>query len=128
MDTTHSFVEKVVLRSDNGSQLQFQGKMFAESSYFDEQTARLTRIRLYVADNGRHVYSIVSGSGEKKNRRHYEVLPGRDSCRISDGVQTLTVPTDMLFASVFGLCGIDPARAEELRPSFEENLRLAAGE
>jgi hypothetical protein len=102
--------------------------MFAESSYFDEQSATLTRIRLYVSDTGGHVYSIVSGAGSGKSRRFYEVAPGREVCRISDGLHSLTVSTDMLFASVFGLCGIDPDRAEELRPTFEENLPLAAAE
>jgi hypothetical protein len=126
MDTPKAFGEKFFLRNDNGAQLSFQGRMFAESTYFDEQTSTLTRIRLYVADNGDHVYSIVSGAGAGKSRRFYEVTPGREICRISDGVHSLTVPTDMLFASVFGLCGIDPERAEELRPSFEENLPLAA--
>ncbi|MDR2077238.1 MAG: hypothetical protein LBP61_09985 [Desulfovibrio sp.] len=128
MDTANAFAEKIFLRSDNGAQLSFQGRMFAESTYFDEQTSSLTRIRLYLTDSGGHVYSIVSGAGAEKSRRFYEVRPGRETCRINDGVHDLTVPTDMLFASVFGLCGIDPARAEELRPSFEENLPLAAAE
>jgi hypothetical protein len=128
MDTPNAFAEKVFLHNDNGSQLSFQGRMFAESTYFDEQTSTLTRIRLYVTDNGRHVYSIVSGAGAEKSRRYYEVVPGEESCEISDGVHSLCVPTEMLFASVFGLCGIDPDRAEELRPSFEENLPMVSGE
>lgn len=126
MDNNNAFTEKIFLHNDNGSKLYFRGRMFSESSYFDEQTSTLTRVRLYATDNGRHVYSIVSGAGAEKSRRYYVVVPGAETCQISDGIHTLTVPTDMLFASVFGLCGIDPERAEELRPSFEENLRLAA--
>jgi hypothetical protein len=128
MDTPKTFGEEILLRNDNGAQLSFRGRMFAESTYFDEQTSTLTRIRLYSSDNGGHVYSIVSGAGSGKSRRFYEVSPGREVCRISDGLHHLTVSTDMLFASVFGLCGIDPDRAEELRPAFEENLPLAAAE
>ncbi len=126
MDKTNAFAEKIFLHNDNGSKLYFRGRMFSESSYFDELTATLTRVRLYATDNGRHVYSIVSGSGADKSRRYYVVAPGTDTCQISDGIHTLTLPTEMLFSAVFGLCGIDPERAEELRPSFEENLRLAA--
>ncbi len=125
--TIQAFAEKVLLRSDNGSELRFQGRMFSETSSFDEETSSLIRLRLYTDEEGRLVYSIVSGTGAKRSRRHYVVTPGQDMCRISDGISTLNVPTDMLFASVFGLCGIDAECAEELRPSFEENLRLVAG-
>ena len=126
MDKTSIFAEKVFLHSDNGSKLYFKGRMFSESSYFDEQTSTLTRVRLYATDDGRHVYSIISGDGAEKSRRYYVVTPGMETCQIGDGIHSLTVPTEMLFAAVFGLCGIDPELAEDMRPSFEENLRLAA--
>ncbi len=122
-----ALTEKVFLRSDNGAELYFQGRIFSESSYYDDETATLTRMRLFVADNGSQVYSIVSGSRTNKTRRHYVVTTDGDMCRMSDGIQILTLPVEMLFAAVFGLCGIDPDRAEELRPAFEENLRLANG-
>ncbi len=122
-----AMMEKVFLRGDNGSELFFRGRLFSETSYYDEETSTLTRMRLFVADGGKLVYSIISGSGTEKTRRHYSVIPEGNLCRMSDGIQTLVLPADMLFAAVFGLCGIDPARAEDLRPSFEENLRMAMG-
>ena len=123
--TATALAEKVLLRGDNGAELEFKGRIFSESSYYDEETSTLTRLRLFMDEDGRHVYSIISGSGANKNRRFYIVVPGKDVCEISDGIHTLTVPIDMLFAAVFGLCGIDPSRADELRPSFEEGLSLA---
>ena len=39
----------------------------------------------------------------------------------------MTLPVDLLFTSVFGLCGIDPALAEDLRPVLEEALYAANG-
>jgi hypothetical protein len=36
------------------------------------------------------------------------------------------LPLDLLFASVFGLCGIDPERADDFKSDFEENLRKLA--
>lgn len=119
--------EKFFLRSDNGAELYFNGQLYSESSYYDEETATLTRLRLFITDTGEQVYSIVSGSGTDKNRRHYLVSVIDKRCRVSDGIQTLMLPIDMLFAAVFGLCGIDPNRAEELRPAFEENLRMLIG-
>lgn len=122
-----SFSEKIFLRSDNGAELYFCGKLYSESSYYDEDSATLTRLRLFLADNGEQVYSIVSGSGAGKTRRHYTVAPDGDFFRVSNGIHTLTLPLEMLFAAVFGLCGIDPSRAEELKPEFEENLRMMTG-
>ena len=125
--TTGAVTEKVFLRSDNGAELYFYGQLYSESSYYDEETEMLTRLRLFVTDTGEQVYSIVSSSGTHKKRRHYLVSAMGPHCRVSDGVQSLTLPVDMLFAAVFGLCGIDPERAEELRPAFEENLRMIIG-
>ncbi len=125
--STDDIGERVVLRSDNGAEIEFRGYVYSETSYFDEETSTLTRLRLFLADGGKHVYSIISGSGVGKIRRHYIMTPGEEFCDISDGRNRLTVPTEMLFASVFGLCGIDPSRAEELRPIFEESLRRASG-
>lgn len=122
-----TFSEKIFLRSDNGAELYFCGKLYSESSYYDEESATLTRLRLFLTENGEQVYSIVSGSGAEKTRRHYTVAPDGVFYRISNGIQTLTLPLDLLFAAVFGLCGIDPDRAEELKPEFEENLRMMTG-
>lgn len=122
---TGTLMERFFLRSDNGSELSFHGQLYSESSYYDEEAAALTRLRLFVTREKELVYSIVSSSGPQKTRRHYTVVPLGDLCRISDGMQTLTLPADMLFAAVFGLCGIDPERAEELKSGFEENLRMA---
>lgn len=121
-----SFAETICLRSDNGTELSFRGRMFSESAYYDEEHASLTRLRLFLHEDGTHVYSIISGAGAEKNRRHYIVARDGDMCRMSDGRQILVVPMALLFSAVFGLCGIDPARAEELRPAVEEAL-LASG-
>lgn len=114
--------ERIVLFNDNGVELRFNGRLFSESSYYDEDSASLTRLRLYVSDQNEQVYSIVSGTGTEKTRRYYVVAQEGDAYRISNGTHALRLPLDLLFASVFGLCGIDPDRAEELRSDFEESL------
>jgi hypothetical protein len=120
-------MEKVFLRSDNGAELHFFGKLYSEISYYADESATLTRLRLFVTDKDEQVYSIVSSSGVEKTRRHYVVSRDGEMYRISNGMHTIALTPDLLFASVFGLCGIDPDRAEELKPEFEENLRMLAG-
>ncbi|MDL2267052.1 hypothetical protein LJC46_03580 [Desulfovibrio sp. OttesenSCG-928-G15] len=124
---TDTFSEEIILRNDSGTELRFCGRLYSESSYYDEETATLTQLRLYLAINGEQVYSIVSGSGHEKYRRFYTVAQEGELFRISDGFNTLMLPLEMLFASVFGLCGIDPTRAEDLKPEFEETLRVTVG-
>ena len=119
--------ESVTLQGDNGAKIAFRGRLFSESAYYDEEAVGITRLRLYVTDDAAHVSSIVSGSGEQRSRRHYTVRPHGRMCSMSDGRQSLTLPVDLLFTSVFGLCGIDPSLAEDLRPAFEEALYAVNG-
>lgn len=115
--------EEHLLCNDNGTEFRFKGKLFSESSYFDEEISTMTRLRLYVTADSLLVYSIISVAGREKQRRYYTVRVKGESCTMSDGRQTLVLPLDMLFTSVFGLCGIEPTRAEKLRPVIEETLR-----
>ena len=120
--------DPITLSNDNGVAFTFSGRLFSESSYYDEKSMTLTRLRLYISDQNEQVYFIVSGSGQEKTRRYYVVAQeGDDLYRVSNGAHTLRLPLDILFASVFGLCGIDPDRAEELKPDFEESLRMVIG-
>lgn len=119
----HSLMEAIVLQNDNGKELQFTGKLFSESRFFDEESKTLTILRLYLSREDLLIYSIVTGAGENKSRRFYTVKVNNDECIMSDGTQTMCVPVEMLFASVFGLCGIDPNRAEEFKPMIEETLK-----
>jgi hypothetical protein len=119
--------EQISLPNDNGVEFSFNGRLFSESSYYDDDSGTLTRLRLYISDQNEQVYSIISGAGQEKNRRYYVVAQDGDLYKISNGAHTLSLPLDLLFASVFGLCGIDPDRAEELKPDFEESLRMIVG-
>ena len=122
-----TYTDRISLQNDNGSELSFNGRLFSERSLYDEDSGTLTRLRLFATDKAEHVYSIVSGSGTHKSRRHYIIAQEGEFYRISDGVQTLLLPPELLFATVFGLCGIDPKKVQELIPDFEANLRTMAG-
>ncbi len=121
-----SFAENQCLHSDNGTELVFQGRMFAESSFYDEGSRSLMRLRLFLREDGAHVYSFISGAGAEKSSRYYIVAREGEMCRMNDGRQTLVVPAELLFSAVFGLCGIDPDQAENLRPVVEEALAAGA--
>ncbi len=125
MTNTHNCPDDIVLHSDNGASLHFKGRLFSESTCFDDATGALVRLRLFSMQGGGQVYSIITTAGSQKHRRYYVMRPIGELCEVSDGVQTITLPVEMLFNAVFGLCGIDPSQAESLRPSFEESLKSA---
>lgn len=117
--------EEHVLRNDAGKEIRFRGKLFSESSYFDEEQGALTRLKLFVAEDGRQIYSIVSGSSTAKWRRVYTMHLEDDYCHIDNGVQEITLNTDMLLTVVFGLCGMDADQGEAVRTFLEDSRRAA---
>ena len=113
------------LSNDNGSALHFSGRLVADKEYFDESTSSLTRLRLFVADEGYMVYSVVAGPAEARSRRAYTITTQGDMCRLSDGIVSLVLPVAILLSTAFDLCGIDAGASEDFRPAFEEVLRAA---
>ena len=125
MADKHPPLEEHTLRNDAGIETKFRGRLFSEGSYFDEESGALTRLKLYITDENRQVYSVVSGSNTAKWRQVYTLRVEDDLCHINNGVQDITLRTDMLLAAVFGLCGIDAAKAGDLKASLEETLKTA---
>ncbi|MDL2209344.1 hypothetical protein LJC26_00865 [Desulfovibrio sp. OttesenSCG-928-O18] len=124
-DTSHGSWEEHILRNDAGDEVRFYGKLFSESSYFDEEQGALTRLKLFVTDDGRQVYSVISGSSTAKWRRVYIMRIEDELCHISNGMQEITLHTDMLLTVVFGLCGIDESQGETVRAFLEDSYRIA---
>jgi len=122
LDTTS---EEFVLRNDAGDEVRFKGKLFSESSYYDEDQGALTRLKLFVTDDGRQVYSVVSNSNTAKWRRVYTMRVDGDLCHISNGMQEMTLDIDMLLTAVSGLCGIDAVQGETVRAFLEDSQRSA---
>ncbi|MDR1125882.1 MAG: hypothetical protein LBM64_07470 [Deltaproteobacteria bacterium] len=102
--------------------LSFTGRLFSEGSFFDEENGSLTRLRLFALDENRLIYSVVSGAGEDKDRRVYQLKVDKEFCQIDNGRQRLTLPVDMLFMAVFGICGLAPGQENEIRAALEESL------
>lgn len=120
-------MEQISLKNEFGDEVRFCGKMFSESSYYEDVSGVLTRHRLYKADTGEYVYSIVSGSAAEKNYRVYRMRIEGESCVINNGAIEMTVSVELLLSSVFNLCGINNEDAADLRETLVESLNVAAG-
>ena len=96
----------ITLKNDNGAEIAFTGKLYAEHSFFDEDTGIMTQQKLYVTSDGRQAYSVVSGSGDNKERRAYLIKRDGRLCRINNGLFDVTVTSDHLVTVVKGLCGM----------------------
>ena len=116
--------EKVTLTLDNGASLSFSGRQFAGGSWYDEETGVLTRQNLYVTESNEHVYSIVSGSGQTRSRRAYQVALSGEQCHISDGHSEMTIELEMLMLAVRALSGLDKEEAPAMEV-VEDTLRAA---
>lgn len=124
VDNAGRALENVCLKHDNGADIAFLGRLFAESSWYDEDTDTLTRQKLYVTEQNEQVYYIVSGAGQNRSRRAYRVSVMGDHCVIHNGASEMVLQFDMLMLAVRGLCGLD-ADATPTLSMVEEMLKAA---
>jgi hypothetical protein len=119
-------LEDVVLEHDNGADIFFRGRLFAECSWYDDERNSLTRQKLYVTDCNEHIYYLVSRCGEERRRRAYRLSVLGDRCVIHNGDAEMVLRFDMLMLAVRSLCGLgtDDVPALEL---VEETLKAANG-
>ncbi len=117
--------EDICLKHDNGPDIQFRGRLFAESSWYDEEHGTLTRQKLYVAENNDQVYYIVRGAGQQRARSAYRVSVQGDMCIIRNGATEMALQFDMLMLAVRGLCGLKDAEATPSLEMVEEMLKAA---
>ncbi len=124
--TAQQSMEQVCLKHDNGPDITFTGRLFAESSWFDEESATLTRQKLYVTDNQEQVYYIVRGHGPERLRHAYRLSVQGDYCVIYNGTTEMTLEFNLLMLAVRQLCGLD-AEATPTLCMVEEMLKAANG-
>ncbi|MBO4318756.1 MAG: hypothetical protein J5855_10880 [Mailhella sp.] len=115
-------MDTVTIKTDNGKNLTFSGRLFSETSWYDEENGALTAQKLYITDKGEQVYSIVSGDGRHRERRAYRIAVHDNICTIESGGSLMALPVDMLMLAVRSLCGL---RSEQAPVSVEEILRAA---
>ncbi|MCL1986043.1 MAG: hypothetical protein FWG59_06325 [Betaproteobacteria bacterium] len=122
--TGHRAMEDVSLKHDNGADIFFRGRLFAECSWYDEESGTLTRQKLYVTDTNEHIYYLVRHSGEERQRRAYRLSVLGDRCVIRNGNAEMVLQFDMLMLAVRSLCGMG-ADAESAVEMVEQTLKAA---
>ena len=122
--TGHKTMEDVSLMHDNGPDIVFRGRLFAECSWYDEESGALTRQKLYVTDTNEHVYYLVNHTGEERQRRAYRLSVLGDRCVIHNGNAEMVLQFDMLLLAVRSLCGMS-AGTESAIEMVEQTLKAA---
>ena len=117
-------MEDVSLAHDNGPDIFFRGRLFAECSWYDEERDSLTRQKLYVTDTNEHIYYLVSHGGATRRRRAYRLSVLGDRCVIHNGNTEMVLQFDMLMLAVRSLCGMS-ADAEPAIDVVEQTLKAA---
>jgi hypothetical protein len=117
-------MEDFSLKHDNGPDIFFRGRLFAECSWYDEEQKALTRQKLYVTDSNEHIYYMVSHAGEERQRRAYRLSVLGDRCVIHNGNTEMVLRFDMLMLAVRSLCGMS-AEAESAIEMVEQTLKAA---
>ena len=123
-ETGRRNMEDVSLAHDNGPDIFFRGRLFAECSWYDEERDALTRQKLYVTDTNEHIYYIVSHGNFTRKRRAYRLSVLGDRCVIHNGNTEMVLQFDMLMLAVRSLCGMS-ADTEPAIEVVEQTLKAA---
>lgn len=99
-------MEDICLKDDNGNILRFQGHLYSECSYYDDENGCLTRQQLFVTDNGEQVYYIVRSANHERTRHAYRLSVKGDVCTINNGEYEISLQFDLLMLAVRSLCGL----------------------
>jgi len=94
--------ETIVLQDDKAGDMTFRGHLYAQTSFYDEDSGVLTQQKLYTTEDGDQAFSIVSSDGSVKHRRAYVVRREGELCHIQCGARTVSIPYDslMLFTQI----------------------------
>ena len=118
---------KQTLPNDEGTDISFCGKLYSETAFYDEDSGSITRVKMFLTDDSRHVYSFVSGSPAEKSRRAYTLRFEDELCFLGNGTQEMPLPVDMLLDTVFSLCHLDPAEGDAIRTLLEDSRKAVNG-
>jgi len=114
-------LEEITLANDTGAGIVFQGRLYAENTFFNEESGALTQQKLYITNKGEQAYSVVTSTGQAKEKRAYLIKREGDLCKIHNGLFDVTVNAADLITAVKGLCGISSEMdCEELLKAGQE--------
>ena len=124
MDDNKKFMESICLKHDNGADLQFRGRLFSESSWFDNENDILTKQKLYLTEENEQVYYIVRIQNSERTRSVYKLSIDNNQCTMANGISKMTLEIDMLMLAVRQLCGLNDETSKSLS-MVEEVLKVA---
>ena len=121
--TSSESLTQVVLRLENGTEMSFRGRLFAEAMWHDGDTETTTHHRLYATETGEHVYALMKSCGRRRACRAYRVSTRGNRCTVWDGRDAAVLPLQALTAAIRLLCG---RHAGEFAEQAEAMLRSAS--
>lgn len=108
-----SVMEQITLENETGANITFMGRLYAEHSFYDEDSRVLTQQKLFITDKGHQAYSVVSSDGKMKEKRAYLIKREEKLCKINNGLFDVTVNAADMLAVVKGLCGLSESLSYE---------------
>lgn len=121
-----TYMDRISLVNDEGGTLEFDGRSYAKTSFFDEKTGVLTKQELFTAGPGKQAFSITATDGENKHRRAYMVTRDDDQCVIDNGEREMSLPFDSLMAFARTLIEIEDEK--KLKDENDDNFLRTVNE
>lgn len=119
-------MEHITLENETGANIAFLGRLYAEHSFYDEDSRVLTQQKLYVTEEGDQAYAVISSDGRTKEKRAYMIKRDGNLCKINNGLFDVSVNARDLLAVVKGLCGLtDNLSSEDFFSKVQEKDRAA---
>ncbi|WP_461208970.1 hypothetical protein [Desulfocurvus sp. DL9XJH121] len=106
-------MKAVTLENDGGVDISFRGSLYAQTSFFEEDTGVLTKQELYATDDGQEAFRIVSVDGDSKQKSSYLVRRQGGYCAMSNGEHEMSLPYEwlMLFTQAIWDMDLEKRRA-----------------
>ena len=108
-------MEHIALELENGSRLSFDGRLFAEAVWEDEEKATLRHHKLYVTDTNSQVYAIFKERGGRRSVYAYRLSVKEGRCAIFDGKATCRMTMNHLLLLMKRHFGDNGAMLEQAR-------------
>lgn len=100
-------MKAISLDNDGGASISFRGALYAQTSFFEENTGVLTKQELYTTEDGDQAFAIIASDGDSKQKSAYLVKRQGDTCVMSNGEQEMSLPYEWLMMYTQALWDID---------------------
>lgn len=113
-------MKSVTLENDGGADVTFRGALYAQTSFFEEDTGVLTKQELYRTEDGQQAFRIITTDGGTKKRSSYLIRRQGNRCVMSNGDQELSLPYEWLMMYTQALWNMDLDRQRRTGGALRE--------